>query len=97
MSNLDKINKYILEQVQTGKMDEAMAIQVLKELNKAGESRSDDIAVIGMACKFPGAGDINEFWNNIKTGSNSIGELPGVEESSRKPLKKVQTKMTRTF
>ncbi len=25
-----------------------------------------DIAVIGMAGRFPGANDINEFWNNLQ-------------------------------
>ncbi|MBY8914127.1 SDR family NAD(P)-dependent oxidoreductase [Bacillus sp. YC2] len=31
-----------------------------------------EIAVIGMACRFPGAGNINEFWENIKSGKESI-------------------------
>lgn len=31
-----------------------------------------DIAVIGMACRFPGAADINAFWKNLKEGVSSI-------------------------
>jgi acyl transferase domain-containing protein len=31
-----------------------------------------EIAVIGMAGRFPGAGDINEFWDNLKNGVESI-------------------------
>ncbi|MCY7979658.1 type I polyketide synthase [Bacillus inaquosorum] len=31
-----------------------------------------EIAVIGMACRFPGAKNIEEFWENIKTGTESI-------------------------
>ncbi|MFC2146113.1 SDR family NAD(P)-dependent oxidoreductase [Acidobacteriota bacterium] len=31
-----------------------------------------EIAVIGMAGKFPGAGNINEFWGNLKNGVESI-------------------------
>jgi acyl transferase domain-containing protein len=31
-----------------------------------------EIAVIGMAGRFPGARDIDEFWNNIKTGIESV-------------------------
>ncbi len=31
-----------------------------------------DIAVIGMAGRFPGAGNIDEFWNNLKNGVESI-------------------------
>lgn len=31
-----------------------------------------DIAVIGMDCRFPGAGNILQFWNNIREGRESI-------------------------
>ena len=31
-----------------------------------------EIAVIGMAGRFPGAGNINEFWDNLKNGIESI-------------------------
>jgi polyketide synthase PksN len=31
-----------------------------------------EIAVIGMAGRFPGAGNIDEFWNNLKEGSEAI-------------------------
>ncbi len=41
-----------------------------KKREKAGERR--DIAIIGMAGVFPGAGDIDEFWENIKNGVVSI-------------------------
>jgi len=32
------------------------------------------IAIIGMACIFPGAGDLAAFWNNILGGVDAIGE-----------------------
>ena len=32
------------------------------------------IAIIGMACIFPGAGDLQSFWNNILDGVDAIGE-----------------------
>jgi acyl transferase domain-containing protein len=31
-----------------------------------------EIAVIGMAGRFPGAKNIDEFWNNLKNGIESI-------------------------
>jgi acyl transferase domain-containing protein/acyl carrier protein len=34
-----------------------------------------DVAVIGMAGRFPGAKNIHEFWNNIKNGIESISFL----------------------
>ena len=36
------------------------------------EQTGMEIAIIGMACKFPGANNINEYWNNIKNGVESI-------------------------
>src|SRR5665213_3329491 len=32
------------------------------------------IGIIGMACIFPGAGDLQTFWNNILNGVDAIGE-----------------------
>lgn len=37
---------------------------------------NNDIAVIGIACKFPDAGDYNEFWNNLINEVNSIKRIP---------------------
>ncbi|MEU7317705.1 beta-ketoacyl synthase N-terminal-like domain-containing protein, partial [Streptomyces sp. NPDC007083] len=35
-----------------------------------------DIAVVGMAGRFPGADDIRTFWENLAAGRKSVGELP---------------------
>ncbi len=35
-----------------------------------------DIAVVGMACVFPGAADLASYWRNIVDGVDAIGELP---------------------
>ncbi|MDX1696108.1 MAG: polyketide synthase, partial [Ketobacteraceae bacterium] len=34
-----------------------------------------DIAIVGMACRFPGASNPDEFWDNLKQGVESITEL----------------------
>ncbi len=31
-----------------------------------------EIAVVGMACRFPGASNITEFWDNLKNGKESL-------------------------
>ncbi|MGW1892945.1 condensation domain-containing protein [Streptomyces sp. NPDC002004] len=36
---------------------------------------SQHVAIIGMACRFPGAGDPEEFWRNIAEGIESISRL----------------------
>lgn len=32
----------------------------------------NDIAIIGMSCRFPGADSVNAFWDNLKNGTESI-------------------------
>ncbi|MGD2086559.1 MAG: SDR family NAD(P)-dependent oxidoreductase [Candidatus Aminicenantes bacterium] len=39
---------------------------------KSGNMTGLEIAVIGMAVRFPGAKDIEEFWNNLKNGVEAI-------------------------
>ena len=37
------------------------------------EDQSDvDIAIVGMSCRFPGACSLEEFWNNLAAGVESI-------------------------
>jgi polyketide synthase PksN len=38
--------------------------------------RHEDLAVIGMACRFPGARDYHEYWRNLLDGRVSIVEVP---------------------
>jgi acyl transferase domain-containing protein/NAD(P)H-dependent flavin oxidoreductase YrpB (nitropropane dioxygenase family)/NAD(P)-dependent dehydrogenase (short-subunit alcohol dehydrogenase family) len=35
-----------------------------------------DIAIVGMACTFPGAPDLGRYWSNILAGKSLIGEVP---------------------
>ena len=39
-------------------------------------SDREDIAVIGMACRFPGADNYDEYWNNLINGVDSVTEVP---------------------
>ncbi len=52
------------------------------------------IAVIGMACKFPGADSVAEFWEVLKSGKSELGEMPasrfethGLRRSADKDLR----------
>ncbi|MFT4400843.1 SDR family NAD(P)-dependent oxidoreductase [Bacillus sp. SW14] len=42
----------------------------------ASFEQSDDIAIIGMAGRYPKANNIHEFWNNLKEGKDCISEIP---------------------
>jgi amino acid adenylation domain-containing protein len=38
---------------------------------------SHEVAIVGMACRFPGAADIHAFWRNLCRGVESIARLDG--------------------
>jgi acyl transferase domain-containing protein/2-polyprenyl-3-methyl-5-hydroxy-6-metoxy-1,4-benzoquinol methylase len=42
----------------------------MNNLNAA--DRIEDIAIVGMSCRFPGAKDIEQFWQNLRNGVESI-------------------------
>ena len=37
-----------------------------------GRTSDDGIAVVGMACRFPGAGDLAAFWNLLESGADAV-------------------------
>ncbi len=39
------------------------------------QDRSQEIAIIGMSCRFPGANDIDTFWSNLVNGVESISKF----------------------
>ncbi|MCP5053871.1 MAG: amino acid adenylation domain-containing protein, partial [bacterium] len=45
------------------------------EEHKQDAFTGEEVAVIGMAARFPGAGNIDEFWHNLKNGIESISFL----------------------
>lgn len=45
------------------------------------EARAASIAIVGMACQFPGASDIEEFWELIRRGGTAITNVPANRES----------------
>jgi iturin family lipopeptide synthetase A len=47
----------------------------LARISPKGVSNTD-IAVIGISCRFPGANNYQQFWQNIEQGINSITEIP---------------------
>ena len=59
--------------------------ETVKRMNKdkathhraeAKPENARDIAIIGMACRLPGADHYAQFWNNLVTKTDSISELP---------------------
>ncbi|MCB0644801.1 MAG: polyketide synthase, partial [Phaeodactylibacter sp.] len=44
--------------------------------DKAPLGQNEPIAVVGMACRFPGAQDLDAFWEMLQSGVDAIGEVP---------------------
>ncbi|CAM5290409.1 SDR family NAD(P)-dependent oxidoreductase OS=Streptomyces alboniger OX=132473 GN=CP975_27355 PE=4 SV=1 [Streptomyces alboniger] len=42
----------------------------------AADAGGDDIAIIGVAGRYPQADDVDEFWRNLRAGRDSIEEIP---------------------
>lgn len=74
MIDIKKINKYILEQIKSNNINEEMGIDILEALNKDPKKENDQMAIIGMACKFPGANNVEEYWENILNKDDKIGK-----------------------
>jgi len=74
MSELEAVNRYILERVQEGSFDGDSAVSLLRKLN--GVDPSKDIAIVGMSCRFPRADDYDEYWRNIINKVGVIGTFP---------------------
>jgi iturin family lipopeptide synthetase A len=66
--SIEKLAKYIEE----SKLD----YQVQKEERVLVQDDSDDIAVIGMACRFPQADNEEEFWINVRNGLDNTIPYP---------------------
>lgn len=40
------------------------------------KKKQTDVAIIGMASRFPGAKNYEEFWKNLKQKQSSVQEIP---------------------
>ena len=43
---------------------------------KVGSEERDDVAVVGMGLRFPGAGTQGQFWDNLVRGVDLVSEIP---------------------
>ncbi len=75
---LEAFIEYVTEKKASGerKMD-AFLDAVTARTKRARKKRdaAEKIAVIGMACRFPGAADVHQYWDNLVNGVRSIRPL----------------------
>jgi len=76
MNKRKEINDRILQLLKSGHLNQEMAVSILEKVNRSAERKQPDIAVIGIACRFPGANTPQQFWGNLLGEVNSIGSFP---------------------
>lgn len=56
----------------------ANSIKCVNGINENLEAKypPHSVAVVGMACRFPGAADVNEFWDLLESGISMVREVP---------------------
>ena len=61
------------EQVETApKVQPVVQAQPKIELNIGSRSEEDQVAIVGMACRFPGAPDLESYWKQLEAGSDLV-------------------------
>ncbi|PSB08434.1 polyketide synthase, partial [Pleurocapsa sp. CCALA 161] len=71
-SNVEALAKYLSEdRSKEGTPPEGQQRAKIRQQQR-GASGQVEIAVIGMSCRFPGADNIEQFWQNLQNGVSSI-------------------------
>lgn len=73
---MELLKSYIFNQVANHSLSQQDAKKMLIELKEKTERQEEEIAIIGIAGRFPKANSIQEYWNNIKNGVVCIDKLP---------------------
>jgi acyl transferase domain-containing protein len=69
MATEEKLREYL----KRATVDLAEARRRLAEVE---ESRHEPVAIVGMACRFPGAPGVGEYWDLLRDGRSGIVEVP---------------------
>ncbi len=87
--NKKDLMRFLIEQVKAGSLPKDKAVEFLKVVDgvKPEQAANQDIAIVGMACRFPEADNKEQFWNNLAQGKNSIRPFP---EKRREQLTSIE-------
>jgi amino acid adenylation domain-containing protein/non-ribosomal peptide synthase protein (TIGR01720 family) len=83
----NELARFILEQLRERRLDRDQALRFLQQLKGGAPAAvvpvaaDDDIAIIGIACRFPQAESKEQFWDNLLAGRNSIRPFPAARRA----------------
>ena len=93
---IDAISDHLLEMVDDTEAEAVMPapVQAVDITDTNNISHREPVAIVGMSCRFPGAQNVDEFWDNLLNQVDSVGEIPAGRwdidqffDASRKPGK----------
>ncbi len=73
---IDAISDHVLDLITDLAADEQPRPQSEPAEPASRHLEREDIAIIGMGCRFPGARGIDEFWENLINGVDAVREIP---------------------
>ncbi len=75
---IDAITDHLLTLVDTpaDESEDESSSAIPQTQSAESQFVQDDVAIIGMSCRFPGAKDIRQFWDNLLNGVDSVCEIP---------------------
>ena len=74
---IDGISDFVLELVSSQSNESVKTDTTDTAASTESQSRvREDVAIVGMSCRFPGAHDVDEFWQNLLDGVDSVREIP---------------------
>ena len=75
---VDAISDHVLELIGETESETSSDGQTTASISEPSKKMTarDDIAIIGMSCRFPGAENVEQFWQNLLDGVDSVREIP---------------------
>ena len=78
---IDSIGEYLCSLLSTDSKDGTAGEKSTQsddaaEFSQVAAQVKEDIAIIGLSCRFPGANHYEEYWHNLMNKVDSVGEIP---------------------
>ncbi|OAB44755.1 type I polyketide synthase [Paenibacillus glacialis] len=78
---MNKIAQSIFENILSGNINKAAGAELLKllkteQISSPADIDVDEFAIVGMSARLPEANDLEQFWTNLRNGTDSIGAFP---------------------
>ncbi len=79
--DITTLASHLAGELSEGGSEPAAPAQPEAQTQPAGESGDNGIAIIGMACRFPGAPDLEAFWRLLDSGGDAVTDRRPALES----------------